>query len=434
MTAPQIFAFFLIFYLGEVFFRILLSTLNSTHLRQFQNNPPERYRALLDLEKFRAGVSYVLARASIRRFSIFGAALFFLTFLHFRGFAYFEYWTLSLVRHPLFQGVFFIYSTSLCLSITSIFISNVPRLFAKNPIVLVEGPFQLYNAVTGMLLLLLLLTPILAIILWMLPFLGENWWFYAFGILLIARFFSEFSPLILGSASLQPVESGALREELEQLAKKANFAHSGFFIKAGKGPETVLHRQVYFSGLGSHKRVIFYQEAIRPLKTPHLIALFAHQIAHEEFAHAQKLLFIKSFFSFFVFYGAGLLMSHPQFYEAFGIVTPSHASALLLLSLFYSPLSFWLAPFYIFAQRRQEFQADAYAVQLTKDPKTFIETLLIQENERSKKLVKRSRLSDQEKLLNLWPHPFYSLFFQPYPTTPERIEKIEKRYFDKKNV
>jgi STE24 endopeptidase len=110
------------------------------------------------------------------------------------------------------------------------------------------------------------------------------------------------------------------------------------------------------------------------------------------------------------FYVLSLCLEWPLFFNAFGANTPSVHVGIVLFALFSSVFMFPISPLFTKLSRKNEFEADEFAVKTTKD-KVHLKSALV-------KLTK-------ENLGNLTPHPWYSAYHYSHPTTLERVEAIE---------
>ncbi|MGD8380035.1 MAG: M48 family metallopeptidase, partial [Gammaproteobacteria bacterium] len=108
-------------------------------------------------------------------------------------------------------------------------------------------------------LLLLLGGPLVFVALWLMGRAGNLWWFYlwlvwmGFTLVLtwayprfIAPLFNRFSPL----------ENAELKERIEQLLTSCGFRSRGIFVMDGSRRSA--HGNAYFTGVGSNKRIVFF--------------------------------------------------------------------------------------------------------------------------------------------------------------------------------
>jgi STE24 endopeptidase len=98
-------------------------------------------------------------------------------------------------------------------------------------------------------------------------------------------------------------------------------------------------------------------------------------------------------------------------YQAFGFTQPGYHSLLVLLAFCSSPFTFFLQPLFTARSRKQEYEADRFAIQSVGSAGGLKSALL--------------RLS-KDNLSNLSPHPLYSFFHYSHPTLAERIAAMDR--------
>jgi STE24 endopeptidase len=414
MTATTLLGIFLGFYAFEFFCSWGLSFLNSRYVLRHQEEPPARYKAFISPEKYKAHVAYTLEKARFSRFSSGCESLIFLAFLFGGGFGKVEAWSSSLGWSSSWTGIAFIYGVSFIFMVVDIPFSlyrtfGIEEKYGFNKTTL---KLYLWDMAKGLVLGLVLGTPLLFILLGFMEKTGGYWWIWAFGIMVFFQLFIAFIfPLFLAPLfnKFTPLEEGSLKEQIGVLADKLNFKNSGIFIMDGSKRSS--HGNAYFTGFGSSKRIVLYDTLVQSLKPSEVLAVLAHEMGHCKLHHIKKSMVLSIVMMFFSFYVLSLCVPYTPFYSAFGISQPSHGAALLLFSLCSGPFTFFFTPLFSARTRKFEYEADAFAVRYTpiEDLSQGLLTL------------------DKENLSNLWPHPWYSFFYYSHPTTLERIEALEKK-------
>jgi STE24 endopeptidase len=110
------------------------------------------------------------------------------------------------------------------------------------------------------------------------------------------------------------------------------------------------------------------------------------------------MLFLLSFF-----------ISYSGLYEAFFMQQPSVYAGILFFALLFAPIDFFAGLVMKSLSRRNEFEADRFAVAATGNPTAMITAL--------KKLA-------SDNLTNLTPHPLYVFLNYTHPPMLERIRAI----------
>jgi STE24 endopeptidase len=210
---------------------------------------------------------------------------------------------------------------------------------------------------------------------------------------LIAPLFNRFTPL----------EDRSLRERIESLLERCGFRSSGVFVIDGSRRST--HGNAYFSGIGRHKRIVFFDTLLKELEGEEIEAVLAHELGHFRLHHVRRRLMVSALIGLGAFALLGWLAAQPEFYFVLGVTRPSPHAALLLFALaapvalaFFSPLgSLW--------SRHDELAADRFAARYSSAARL------------SSALVKLYR----DNASTLTPDALYVAFYYSHPPALERI-------------
>ncbi len=142
-----------------------------------------------------------------------------------------------------------------------------------------------------------------------------------------------------------------------------------------------------------------------------IVSVLAHEIGHEKRNHIKKGLAISVAASLLGFWILSLVLTWTPLYQAFGFAQPGYHSLLVLLAFFSGPLTFFLEPLFSLRSRRQEYEADRFAVQGVGSAAGMKAALL--------------RLG-KDNLSNLSPHPLYSFIHYSHPTLSERLAALDR--------
>ncbi len=257
--------------------------------------------------------------------------------------------------------------------------------------------------------------PIAALVLWLMGAAGSYWWLWAAGVwmafnllllvvypLFIAPMFNKFEPL----------EDVALKNRVTQLMQRCGFAADGLFVMDGS--KRSAHGNAYFTGFGAAKRVVFYDTLLARLAPSEVGAVLAHELGHFKHKHVTKRIALMFAMSFAGFALLGWLSAKPWFYGGLGVTpnlavgAPNDALALLLFMLAVPVFAFFVSPFAARMSRRQEFEADAYAVQQTSGDELAAALLKLYEDNAS----------------TLTPDPLYVRFYYSHPSAAERLARL----------
>ena len=261
----------------------------------------------------------------------------------------------------------------------------------------------------GILLGVLIGGPLVLAVLELMDHAGRWWWLAAFGCWLvvtllitwawpafIAPLFNKFSPL----------EDTSLKGRIEALLERCGFRSSGVFVVDGSRRSA--HGNAYFTGIGRHKRIVFFDTLLKQLASPEIEAVLAHELGHFRLRHVRQRLLV-SFVTMLVGFALlGWLAGKPGFYRALGVPTPSTHAALILFALVVPVALFFTTPLGSLWSRRHEFAADRFASQHASA------------RELASALVKLYR----ENASTLTPDPVYTAFYYSHPPALERIARL----------
>lgn len=252
-------------------------------------------------------------------------------------------------------------------------------------------------------------TPLIYVILWLMQQMGELWWLYTWCVLTgftlfmmwvyptwIAPIFNKFEPL----------EDGETLRRIKSLLERCGFNSNGVFVIDGSKRSS--HGNAYFSGFGKNKRIVFFDTLLKMLDDDQLEAVLAHELGHFKKKHIIQGMAISFATTFIGLAVLAWLMGHDWFYHALGISTPSTYIALLLFLMVSPVFTFVLSPLMSMFSRKNEFEADAFAAQQT-DADHLVQALV--------GLYK-------ENASTLTPDPLYSAFYDSHPPAPVRIAHL----------
>ncbi|HEX3844241.1 MAG TPA: M48 family metallopeptidase, partial [Steroidobacteraceae bacterium] len=251
--------------------------------------------------------------------------------------------------------------------------------------------------------------PLVLAVLVLMAHAGRWWWLAAFGCWLavtllitwawpafIAPLFNKFSPL----------EDASLKGRIEALLARCGFRSSGVFIIDGSRRSA--HGNAYFTGIGRHKRIVFFDTLLQQLASAEIEAVLAHELGHFRLRHVRQRLLVSIITMLAGFALLGWLAGRPAFYRVLGVPVPSPHAALLLFALVVPVALFFTTPLGSLWSRRHEFAADRFASQYASA------------QELASALVKLYR----DNASTLTPDPLYTAFYYSHPPALERISRL----------
>jgi STE24 endopeptidase len=255
--------------------------------------------------------------------------------------------------------------------------------------------------------------PLAAGVLWIMEHSGGLWWLWAwcawtaFNLLLMVIWPSWIAPLF---NRFQPLEDAELKDRVQTLMQRCGFAAKGLFVMDGSRRSA--HANAYFTGLGSSKRVVFFDTLLQRLTGTEVEAVLAHELGHFKRRHVLKRMLAIFGGSLAALALLGWLSTQPAFYAGLG-VTPlplaqNHALTLIVFMLALPPFVFFLSPLAAQLSRAHEFEADAYAC--AQADGTALASALLKLHE--------------DNASTLTPDPVYARFYYSHPPAAERLAAL----------
>ncbi len=383
------------------------------NLKNLQKDLPEEFKDVYSEEKYRKSQEYLKERTRFGLISSIFSTILLLGFWFFGGFNYVDLWVRSLTENYIYQGL--IYMSVLLaaqsiigmpFSIYSTFVIEEKYGFNKTTVstfIMDRIKSILLGAVIGL--------PILAGLLYMLNSFGEYSWLYGWIGLTVISFALQFiaprwiMPLF---NKFTPLEDGDLKEEIFHYAEKVDYSLKDLFVMDGS--KRSAKSNAFFTGFGKNKRIALFDTLIEKHTTGELVAILAHEIGHFKKKHIIKSMIISVLHTGALFYIMSLFLSHKPLYDAFFVENIGLHTGLIFFTMLFSPIENVLSVIMNIFSRKNEFEADRYAVETTGKKEDMIDAL--------KKL-------SEHNLSNLTPHKFFVFMNYSHPPVLERIRAIK---------
>jgi len=405
--------FFLAFLCLKGLIESYLDNRNKLHILRNRKEVPAKFAEQISLEDHQKAADYSITKIKASQlFNIIGYAVLLIWTLG-GGLDYLNTHVKALGYSELWSGVVFFFAFSLVNSIISL-----PETLYKTFVIEEKFGFNKTTAkifitdmFKGMLLALIIGTPILAGILWIMNALGEYWWAYAWAFLsviqlllmwiyptFIAPLFNKFSAL----------EDGEVKDKILELLKRTGFESKGLYVMDASKRSG--HGNAYFTGFGKNKRIVFFDTLINTLNPSEVEAVLAHELGHFKRKHVLKLM-VKAFvFSFLGLFILGQLMKAQWFFTGHGVNSNETYMALVLFTMVSGIYTFFITPISAWTSRKYEFEADEFAANHS-DATDLINALV--------KMYK-------DNASTLTPDPAYSAFYHSHPPALIRVNFLEK--------
>ncbi|MBF0440787.1 MAG: M48 family metallopeptidase [Oligoflexales bacterium] len=265
------------------------------------------------------------------------------------------------------------------------------------------------DMVKGLFLGTILGGALLYIVLWIMESKGP-WWIYAwiavFGFslmtmwiypTLLAPLFNKFTPL----------EEGELKDKIFALADKVGFKADSISIMDASRRST--HGNAYFTGVFGKKKIVLFDTLVKSMTTDEIVAVLAHELGHFRLHHIRWRLIRSFLITGALFFALYYCSSFELFYKAFSFEGISNYGALVVFSLWFGLIGFLFSPIGSYISRRDEFDADRFALANHGDNKKLGDALL--------KLREKSHVMPIS-------HPIFSAVYHSHPPLLERLKAM----------
>jgi STE24 endopeptidase len=238
---------------------------------------------------------------------------------------------------------------------------------------------------------------------------GHWWWAWAWALWLVLTLAMTWAwPVLIAPLfnRFLPLQDPALKTRIEALLERCGFKSSGVFVVDGSRRSS--HGNAYFTGIGRHKRIVFFDTLLQQLDSSEIEAVLAHELGHFKLKHIRQRILVSAVTTLVGLALLGYLAAQPAFYADLGIPIPSGHAALLLFALVGPVLMFFITPLGALWSRRHEFQADGFASRYASA------------SELAAGLVKLYR----DNASTLTPDRLYVTFYYSHPPALERIARL----------
>ncbi|DAZ97407.1 TPA: hypothetical protein N0F65_011291, partial [Lagenidium giganteum] len=262
--------------------------------------------------------------------------------------------TLTMVRDTIFGLPFSLYST---------FVIEARHGFNKQTLKLF-----FMDKLKGLLLFMVIGYPVCAVLIYVIRWGGEHFYFYVwcflfvFSIIMMTIYPVLIMPLF---NTFTPLEQGELRTRIEALASSLNFPLTKLFVVDGSKRSS--HSNAYFYGLFNSKRIVLFDTLLEQSTHDEIVAILGHELGHWKLWHTAQGFVFQQVYTFVCFYIFGRCMNDAALFSSFGFESSSRPviiGFLLFSQTIWAPVEHVLSFLMTLNTRKNEFQADAFAVDL----------------------------------------------------------------------
>ena len=393
--------------------RVWLGSRHISHILAARGSVPEQFADRISLHAHQRAADYSVTRTRFGRLTLAIEIVVLLAFTLGGGLqALHDFWS------PQLQGVW--YGVALIVSVMAISgLIDLPLSLYMQFVIEERFGFNrmtlrlfIVDLIKQLALGLVIATPVLLAVLWLMAQMGERWWLYvwlfwcAFNLLILFVYPTWIAPLF---NTFTPLEDAALKERIEALLSRCGFSSSGLFVMDGS--KRSAHGNAYFTGFGRTKRIVFFDTLLGKLQPEEVEAVLAHELGHFHHRHIVKRIVLIFGTTLALLFALGQLMQTDWFYTGLGVSgddAHNTAMALILFFLTVPVFTFLTTPLASLLSRRHEFEADRYAASHASAPD----------------LVKALVKLYEDNAATLTPDPLHSLFYDSHPPAALRIARL----------
>ncbi|MBI89033.1 MAG: peptidase M48 [Candidatus Marinimicrobia bacterium] len=401
--------------IGALMFEYVLSTLSGIlNMNSITKEIPEGFKDHYDEDKYSKSQSYLKDKTRFGLFSGTFSLVVTLFVIHAEIFGILDVFVRQNASHPItsgliFFGVLFIINDiiNLPFSIYSTFVIEEKYGFNKT-----NWKTFLTDKLKGYGLTVVLGTIIISPILYFFNVYGANGWWIAW--IIITGFMIAIQPLFVHVIApmfnkFEALQEGELRTAIESFANKVNFPIGR--IDVMDGSKRSAHSNAYFSGFGKSRRIALFDTLLDKHSTDEIVSVVAHEVGHYKLKHVISGTILGIIEVGIMLYIFNYFMLDEELFGVFGVNELSVYCGLVFFGMLYAPVSLVTSLITTAISRKNEFEADAYALETTQKPEPLISML---------KGLAASNLS------HLTPHPFIVFLSYSHPPVSDRIAAIEK--------
>ena len=400
--------------IGALIVEYLLSTISSVlNMNSITSTIPDGFQEFYDDKKYSKSQEYLKDKTKLGLYSSTFSLILTLIVIHFGLFGFLDEFVRSNSTHYiisglLFFGILFLINDILNIpfSLYSTFVVEEKYGFNKTSI-----HTFIADKCKGYGLTIVFGSAIMVPVFYFFNTFQDNGWWIAWA--LITAFMIAVQPLFVHVIApmfnkFTPLDEGDLKTAIEEFANKVGFPIGR--IDVMDGSKRSAHSKAYFSGFGKSRRIALFDTLLDKHSTEEIVSVVAHEIGHYKKKHiiiGTVLGVIESGIMLFIF---NLFMNDSDLFAVFSVDTVSIYCGLVFFSMLYSPINMVTSIFTTAMSRKNEFEADAYALETTQKPEPLISML---------KGLSASNLS------HLTPHPLMVFLSYSHPPVVDRIAAVQ---------
>jgi STE24 endopeptidase len=203
-------------------------------------------------------------------------------------------------------------------------------------------------------------------------------------------------------------------EKVREMCKKLNYPLKKIYKMDGSTRSS--HSQAFFFGIFNNKQVVLYDTLIEALEVDEIVAVLCHEIGHWYYMHNYQMMAFVFSEMMAILYLFSFLIDFDKMYFDFGFNDRVYFMGLTIFMMLLQPILKLLNSLMCMLTRKNEFQADSFAVKFGYEE--HLKTGL-------------GKIS-KDNSIDLNPDPLYSMFNNTHPTVLQRVQAINDIVLKKK--
>jgi STE24 endopeptidase len=381
-------------------------------LRSLERTSAQELVKLLDANRFLQLQSYVRARTRLGIASEVCSLSILLLFWFDGGFRWLNRWIGNWGFGPLLTGLLLLGAIALgrsllALPFTAYFTFGIESKFGFNKTTLRTFFGDL---VKGVLLAVVIGGPLAAAILTLLSHPGRYFWLYAwiFATVVLALLQIVAPRFILPLFNrFEPLKEQQLRDAISAYAASVDFPLTAISVMDASKRSS--KSNAFFTGFGSNHRLVLNDTLLERHTAPEMVAIVAHEVGHFKKKHIPLRIMLSILQLGVFFLLLSFFLNSDGLAHAFYVNHPPLALRIVFFALLYSPVAFVWSVFLNWLARRQEYEADRFSAETTRQPEAMAEAL---------------RKLTADNLSQLAPHPIDVFLNFTHPPLEDRIRAL----------
>jgi STE24 endopeptidase len=395
----------------DVVINILADILN---LKMLRAKLPQPFQGVYNADQYRKSQDYLRVNTRFGWITALVNLAVILLFWFQGGFPAMDNWVRSFGFGPVLTGLIYMGALMLLYGILSQPFSIYATFVIEERFGFNKTTWRTYclDLLKGLLLAILIGAPLLAGILTFFEYAGRHAWFYCWTVVIIYMLVVQYvaptwiMPLF---NKFKPIEDGELKSAILSYAASIQFPLKNVYVMDGSKRSS--KSNAFFTGFGKNKRIVLFDTLIQQHTVKELVAVLAHEMGHYKKRHILQGMLLGILQTGIMFYLLSFIISYQGLFDAFYMSQVSVYAGLIFFGMLFAPIDFFVGLLMQARSRSNEYQADRFSVETTRDPGAMMDAL--------KKL-------SVHNLSNLLPHPFYVFLNYSHPPVLKRVEAIEQ--------